>query len=103
MEGDVEDVGVAVEGLLGAVAMVNVLHRTEAGRDGGGGEGQRDAATQARLLPVAEFKIFRAAAVYEGGVIVTHCSATHSLGLSALITHIKTQMNVREVNGDNVI
>lgn len=25
MEGDVEDVGVAVEGLLGAVAMVNVL------------------------------------------------------------------------------
>lgn len=27
VEGDVEDVGVAVEGLLGAVAMVNVLRR----------------------------------------------------------------------------
>lgn len=29
MEGDVEDVGIGVEGLLGAVAMVNVLRTRE--------------------------------------------------------------------------
>lgn len=40
-------------------------------------EGQRDAAAQTRLLPVAESEIYTTAPDNNGCVIVTHCSATH--------------------------